>query len=307
MQPQHRRRLRLQAMNPFDWSGPPFLSLFLVVSVAAIWIAARRKRAGEDGPTPTLPVGDPYPIAYLRGGPTEALRVALVSLVSRRMLLNQGNAVCQAADQDGSGLPPIERQVFAFFQDAQPVTALFDTTNRRSVEALYRPQLEQLGLLCDPEHRRARWRSWLLFGGGLTLLAVLRIALAIERGRGNIWFLVALTVLSIVVLSVLLFRNSRTAIGDRVVRDMKAMFGGMRQRLAQFNPQDHRNELLLLASVYGIGVIPIALFPEGPELFRRAYAGDSGGAMASACGSSCSSSDGGSSDSGCGGCGGGGD
>src|SRR5262244_1558246 len=74
-------------MNPFDLRGPEFLFFYFCFSLVVIAAIAILRRRAESGPAPKIDLGDPYLIAYLRGGENEALRVAVVSLVDRGMLV----------------------------------------------------------------------------------------------------------------------------------------------------------------------------------------------------------------------------
>ena len=73
-------------MNPFDLRGPEFLLFYFCFSLVVIFALAILRRRAESGPAPKIDLGDPYLIAYLRGGEHEALRVAVISLVDRGML-----------------------------------------------------------------------------------------------------------------------------------------------------------------------------------------------------------------------------
>src|SRR6185295_16874913 len=68
-------------VNPFDLPGPEFLLFYIILAVAVITALALLRRAAESDSAPQVDLGDPYLIAYLRGGENEAPRVALVSLI----------------------------------------------------------------------------------------------------------------------------------------------------------------------------------------------------------------------------------
>src|SRR6185436_1650136 len=85
-------RTRPTAMNPFDLYGPQYLLFYAVLSIVVLAVAAYARRmteaASEGAARHAAGVGfaDPYAIAYLRGGASEAIRVAIVSLVDRGLL-----------------------------------------------------------------------------------------------------------------------------------------------------------------------------------------------------------------------------
>src|SRR5687767_10233174 len=72
--------------NPLDLRGPEFLIFYAGLgAVVAVVIAALRRLA--DPATPgTVALTDYLKIAYLRGGPREALRVAALSLMDRGLV-----------------------------------------------------------------------------------------------------------------------------------------------------------------------------------------------------------------------------
>src|SRR5262249_61449642 len=73
-------------MNPFDLRGPEFLLFYLCFSLVVIIAIDFLRRRAESGASPKIDLGDPYLIAYLRGGESEAFRVAVISLVDRGIL-----------------------------------------------------------------------------------------------------------------------------------------------------------------------------------------------------------------------------
>src|SRR6266481_3035614 len=78
-------------MNPFDLSGPPFLAFYVVVAIFVAVAAKLFIDAGEGGVPPSLPLGDPYQIAWLRGGTPEAARIAVLALIDRGLLAVNGD------------------------------------------------------------------------------------------------------------------------------------------------------------------------------------------------------------------------
>src|SRR5215471_4358237 len=83
-------------MNPFDLRGPEFLAFYFFFSLVVIIAIAILRRIAESGDAPKIDLGDPYLIAYLRGGENEALRVSVISLVDRGMLVMDGASIRRA-------------------------------------------------------------------------------------------------------------------------------------------------------------------------------------------------------------------
>jgi uncharacterized protein (TIGR04222 family) len=67
----------------------------------------------ENGVPPSLPLADPYQIAWLRGGTQEAARIAVLALIDRGLLAVRGDNLVNS----GSGLSfvrqPLESAVLA--------------------------------------------------------------------------------------------------------------------------------------------------------------------------------------------------
>jgi uncharacterized protein (TIGR04222 family) len=75
-------------MNPFDLSGPSFLAFYIGVAIIVVVVAKLAIDAAEGGAPPALPLGDPYQIAWLRGGTPEAARIAVLALSAARHRLD---------------------------------------------------------------------------------------------------------------------------------------------------------------------------------------------------------------------------
>src|SRR6266511_933500 len=90
-------------MNPFDLRGPEFLLFYFCFSLAVIIAIVVLRRRAESGDAPRIDLGDPYLIAYLRGGEDEALRLAVISLVDRGALAMDGKFI-RRADHVTSGM-----------------------------------------------------------------------------------------------------------------------------------------------------------------------------------------------------------
>src|SRR5262244_3636151 len=84
--PSNNRNGEVFPMNPFDLSGPAFLAFYSVVAIILVLALKLAIDAGEGGVPPSLPLGDPYQIAWLRGGTAEAARIAVLALTDRRLL-----------------------------------------------------------------------------------------------------------------------------------------------------------------------------------------------------------------------------
>lgn len=294
-------------MNPLDLRGPEFLTLYFVCGVVVCvlfgwWI--RRQKAADS--IPRLNLTDPYAIAFLRGGKHETLRVAAVSLVDRGLLVADGPYLAvKSSDLAGHARRPLEKAMIAAFATAGRADRIF--LDSIPVDAACRglgKDLAEKGLLATGSDYASRLPAYLLCLASLVGLAGLKVAVALSRGRHNVGFLILLAVLFTVVLTFQLF-DRRTALGIRMLDDLKILFDSLRRRGGSMRTGGDTNEAALLAAVFGLSALTSDSFAFANKLFPRDTGSNSSG------GSSCGSSSGGSScgggGGGCGGCGGGGD
>ena len=290
-------------MWPFTLSGPSFLLFYAIFAALVLFAATRVRVAVESGNRPRLTWDDPYLIAYLRGGPNEALRVASVSLIDRGLLSLDGDRVVAARGAAEHAQRPLDRALLLHFHTAAAADTIFDDRLRGVADDAYEARLAAMRLLPDDAQRaERRQRIWWVLGL-LLGLAAFRVARSLATGHPNVIFLVVLAVL-VTFVTCRVLRPRVTALGATVLDDLRTLFASLRHRAASIRPGGHTSEAVLLAAVFGVGMLPAAGFPYVKQLYPRAAS--DGGGSGSSCGSSCGSSgDGGG--SGCGGCGGGGD
>lgn len=294
-------------VNPLDLPGPQFLAFYSVVAVITLGLLHFRRAAMESGPAPRIDHSDPYLLAYLRGGKNEALRVATVVLVDRRLLVvDEKNRTLAVAGRFTAPSHLIERALMRHFTQAHLATTIFDNLELGAVCDRYERRLSEAGLLPDAERRAARrrllWRALTILIG----LSMLKIVVALSRGRANIIFLLILTVVAVII-AVKLANPRRTARGDAMLDDLRRLFGRLREGGARVIKGGATADAALLAAVFGVGALPIPEFAFALKLYPRA----SSSLGSASCGSSCGSSGGsgcggGGGGGGCGGCGGGG-
>lgn len=305
-------------MFPFTLDGPDFLVFYAVLAAIAIVVHWLWHRADGDAGTSNLETltADPYRIACLRGGPDEALRLAVVNLVDRDLLTEAKGQALRATlkahpEQQRRRL---DRVILERCQAAPmlPDEILADRQVRSSADELD-AELQQRGLLRSDAQLAdlLRSRKWLLLA--LAGLALARMAQALLAGRSNIVFLALLTAL--VCLVILKLPAGRlTGHGQRALDRLRTLLKRLHSRADQLRPGGATNEAMLVAAVFGLYALPAAAFlfayqafpPPRNDSGSSSGSSDSGG---SSCSSSGGSSDGGSScggGGGCGGCGGGG-
>lgn len=258
-------------MNPFDLRGPEFLVFYTVFAVAAIGVQVwLQRRMDPDGPPPGR-LTDPYRIAYLRGGAPEALRVATNGLLRRGLLGGQGSKLAAVAGARSEH--PLEQEVLAHFATPREARSLLERTGLAGHD---RRALEEARLLPDARLRARRRNLGLIVGAAVGGVAVVKVLVALSRGRSNIEHLVLLACLAIGAVAIV--AQSRTTRRGREVRaDMRRLFAGLKR-----SKSERSADATYCDAVYGAEVA-------GDSAFGGGSSCDSGGS----CGGG----------SGCGGCG----
>ncbi|MDC8760374.1 TIGR04222 domain-containing membrane protein [Janthinobacterium fluminis] len=296
-------------MNPFYWQGPHFLLLYFAFGGAlCLAVRGRIRRAESENPYAQLSMaGDPYQIAFLRGGAGAAVEVATIVLMDRGLLRNDGDTLAaSSADAGRYASRDLERQVLEIYQN-RPGQAIVATSRAPTLPACraYEDVLTRHELLQGPQ-TRARRRTLVLTGWALLLgVAGVKAALALAHGYHNLFFLVLLSLgFSLILLFQLVRPKTWGAI--KLLADLRILFARLRARASRLHAGDGSDDLALLAAIFGVGMLPLSVYPFIAQLYpayspAHAQSGDGGGSS----GDSGSGGDsGGSSCGGGGGCGG---
>ena len=291
-------------MNPFDFSGPEFLLFYIGLSVLVIIAIGILRRKSESGPTPRIDLSDPLLIAFLRGGHSEAMRVATISLIDRGLLRCTGTRLQAAAQaRPESVRRPIEKALLQKFHTSDEAASMFDDPKLKSTLDQYEESLTKVRLLPDASIRETRT---LLFAGAFLMLGgvgVSKLIVALDRGRPNVCFLIVLIVVAIVIASKQAFPRL-TESGKAMLQDVKNLYSELRDRAALLNPGGATIEPMMLAAVFGVGALAGSGFAYTKKLFPRAKQSSTTSSCGSSCGGGCGSScGGGGCGGGCGGCG----
>ena len=289
--------------NPFDLRGPEFLVFYIALGALVTLAVAIMRRQAEPLARTTAPLTDYLKIAYLRGGPSEALRIATVALLDRGLMeMVDEHRLKATPDKMPAGLPRTEQRVLENCKTPTRASAIVDDTSLRiTVQTECEAHLVQAGLLPDENVRTVH--KGLVIGGLLLLglVALVKIMVALGRGRTNIWFLIlAATAFGFIVFR--LARPFRTAAGEAMLADLRRLFSAARHRTAPVGAPSGTNEAALLAAVFGIGAFGERLFRR-PEPVRSSRSSGCGSGGFCGSGSSCGSACGGGCGGGCGGCG----
>jgi uncharacterized protein (TIGR04222 family) len=310
--------------NPIaNLPGPQFLVFYFIVAVAG-WVLCfmltrRSDRTLDIGPLPLPAEVDPFELAYLRGGPGEVKLVILLDLIQRGYVREQkpkGWARFAPAKLEISpdrpaiqALSEIELDMLKALAFPQPMETILnrnfptDRLNDRCLEYERRLQAEDLVLGGSGGEASLNSRVLVPVVLGLMALAGYKFAVALSRGRHNVGFLIALTIVAVVVSAVCCTRKRLTARGRDYLARLRSTLEGIRtQAKVGLLPSLDPN-YLLLASAFGVGALAgTALAGETRLLRSMSASGTSstdggGGCGGGGCG-------GGGCGGGCGGCGG---
>lgn len=288
-------------------TGPQFLLLYIAVAVAAnLWLRwhyATREREVRAGPLSLS--NDPYQIALLRGGPEEAIRVAMVTLLHRGLLTEEaGRLHAPRTDAAEFVRHPLDHALLECFRVPGPAAQALASPGAIAACRTYETELQKRRLLAGAKTRAARFAPFAIALGITLGVAVARIVYAFAKGRTNIGFLIVLAIVCAVAL-VVAYRKRLTALGADTLRGLERLYEGAKRRIANTPADKDSFDASLVAAVFGLGALPVADFPYLARVFpspkSSSGGGSNGSSSCSSCGSSCG---GGGCGGGCGGCGG---
>lgn len=277
-------------VNPLDWSGGPFLLLYLALMFATLVVCIAWRRAlrenGAGGSGVTL---EPLEVAYLAGGRMRAVDAGVADLLSRTAVRWEGDRLVA---EPGADVPAsLHGLLRAVRTDGRPTAVI----KRAATEfTLLRRTLQSRGLwLGHDEERRARWLPAML-PAALAAFGTGKILVGLARGR-PVAFLVVLVIVTVIAgLVFAACASGRSRLGDRVLAQLKA-------RHAHATRAPRVSDLPLAVALAGTSVLATTAWAD----YHRARAPTSSDSSSDSSSSSsgCSSGDGGG--GGCGGCSGG--
>src|SRR5438552_10554611 len=174
-------------MNPFDWPGPAFLLFYAALAIVVHFVVRALYRRGPDDITALAQarslLDDPYRLACLRAGPSEAICVALFSLLDRGLLRYDGSTV-RARDDAAIGFSrrPIEQAVLKATAKPREPKELIEADGPVAAAKSYEAELTRNGLIADARVRVDRRGALYVALGVLLGVAVLKILVALIRG-----------------------------------------------------------------------------------------------------------------------------
>jgi uncharacterized protein (TIGR04222 family) len=312
-------------MNPLNMMGPQFLRFYLLYGVAVILAGLMFRRFAESLPATASRwspgvyprEGDAYAIALLRGGTREVARTVLARLISLDLITVEDRMVRQSGGQPPPMLAPVESAALGVLRGGMSGdTGLSAFEAERDVLSAVKPHLKPLeselrlqGLLPDSsfQERFEHLRLLLLFV--LPGLGLLKLLMAMLRGRSNVGFLIVMTIIYAAVVFMIFAPPRRTRAGERYLAWLSESHQGLAKLLSQ-GRRERGAELALVAGIYGLQAVPElgplrkALQPTPPPTALTSTSGSYGGGCGGGVGDSGGSCGGGS--CGGGGCGGGG-
>jgi uncharacterized protein (TIGR04222 family) len=320
--------------------GPAFLVLFaslIVLSLIAVAAARAASDKSDKLNIPTIPPEpDPVEIAFLRGGPNEAARAAIFSLLQKQLIQIETDgkrSVLKPVIAAGgvSGLGGIDQAAMDWIGTVREAGEVFQK-NGGLVARLepyflaYQGQLENRQLLTSEEATARLKRYARAVAAFIVLLGGYKVVVSMVYGNFNFVFTIILIAIGVAA-SFWIGRLPRmTKLGKQYLERLYMAFGDLKYKSqapyirnaetpalqsASFAGVD---PLLLSVGLFGTGILAGTMFADYNTAFHRAQQqsrwtdGGGGGCGSGACGSCSSDSGGGGSScsSGSSGCGGGG-
>ncbi|GEM_PF-1129256 len=297
-------------MNPFELPGPQFLLFYLVFGAGVLimlWMMRRSQESRYDVPSR---IEDPYLVAVLRGGPQEAIAVATMSLLDRKLLavksgtgssfLSTAGELIETARHASEDLVSrdIEKTVLRFFRTPADFSAAVTALKVDRSVLQYEEKLEHMDLVPDEERKTNRRNLWLMGALALGVIALIKVIIGLQRQRPVLFLLIEAGLFLLFAWGVA--NPRRTLGGDQLISNMEALFASLKNRAENIHAGGGTTELVWLGAVFGMGAVPALVFPHKKALKMPQQSSTTSSCGSSGCGSSCGGGCGG----GCGGCGG---
>lgn len=259
----------------------------------------------EQGPPPQLDKLDSYQIAVLRGGESEAIVLAIFTLLDRGLLQeNSGEVKVNNKIPGPTTRHMLEGKILELSRHWIKSDTLINDRSLIKIAGISEQKLQKKGLCASNETFIKR-----ILPGTLALAILLgtagyKLVLAIQRGKSNVGFLIFAAIISLVLIAGSVFQR-RTSLGNETLSNLKNLFKNLYEKSHLLKSGQRTNDASQVAAVYGITALSANNFPYLKKIFKKSFEsrGDSS-ACGTSFGSSCSSSCGSSCGSGCGGCGG---
>lgn len=268
--------------SPFDLPGPEFLLFFAIFGVAVLffqrWLQNMIEPGSQNG-SPGL-ADDPYAIAYLRGGPYQAIFICIIALIDRGLLKASDDKIVMPNAEALAFLKrPIEQSVAAKFRcptQASTFFSSFSTEDLKETCKEYDQAFKKAGFLPTIPVYISRWMVLavtmaILLGAGFH-----KISIALSRGKHNIGFLCILMSVFLVISLIRVVRK-RTGAGDLELNRLRDQFVQLKARASTLQSGGKSNEAALAAALWGSSVLPDGQFPYVKSMFPQKSSGSYNG------------------------------
>jgi uncharacterized protein (TIGR04222 family) len=283
-------------MNPFDLRGPEFLFFYLILCSVVIATMIYLRRLAESGGTPKTNLSDPYLIAYLRGGKNETLRIAVLSLIDRKLLTVNNQTLQTAENVSGDMVSiPLEQNMLKVFAKGYAATSIYTSPTLDQACKPYETRLQQDGLLPDEATKAKRRKRFAIAASVILGIAAVRIFQSLAAGHFNLLFLILMMLVAALIARA--YHAPRlTQRGKEFLEDIQTLHAHV--KYAKLNPQQggaSTENMMLAAAIFGVSALAFSsssTFDYANTLFPRAanQSSATGSSCSSSCGSSCSSS-----------------
>ncbi|MCP2728526.1 TIGR04222 domain-containing membrane protein [Limnofasciculus baicalensis] len=281
--------------NPLDFTGPEFISFYLLVASAVIMLAfwlrwyLRKPESKQPDGANSL---DAYEIAYLAGENERAVDAAIANLVQKGHLKLLNNNL-----ELGTPLPSHSHQLEQEIVQSISINGKPDRIRQavKSTTKLIAKRLEEGGFLVTYSQAQIAQRLPALSVGMVLLLGIAKIFVGISRGK-PVGFLIFLCVITALFAFGFLIKPYRSRYGDSTLAKLENKYQNLKTPSASEN-----YELALAFGLFGSIVLADSALADLKNLLVPPTTTSSGGGGDSG-GSSCGG--GGGCGGGCGGCGG---
>ncbi len=248
-------------MNPFALHGPSFLFFYAVVGISALLLQFFWSRAKESGGIPSQSkMTDPYLIAYLRGDTSDALRVAAVSLMERKLLNASGRMLTAEPGAEDKVESPIEKAVLNRYHSPATAAALDSSAVAEATFQAYQAELVSHGLVAGPKTFGLRLVPFCVAAAMILGTGLAKVGIALSQGRHNVLYLIGMMI-AFFLISLVLFRLRRTRAGSAMISDLQTMFEGLQARAEALPTGGAASEVAMVGAIFGIAALPETRFP----------------------------------------------
>jgi uncharacterized protein (TIGR04222 family) len=290
-------------VNPFDLPGPQFLMFYLALLAGSGAVRLLFWRSLDQSAAPVRPMTEPYQISYLRGGAEETVKVAVAILAHRGWLSVEGEMIRNETSAAENVADPIEKAVLGACSSGATLSQILGSDASGVARQRYHQRLVDANLFLSNQQRAGARFLQVALMIGLLVVAVIKIAIALERGRRNVGFLIVLAAVGLI--AHLVTGGMRTPNGSRALRDLKTLFARLRDEASGLTRRTRSKQFPFLVAVFGVGILSTGSYPFA-KVFQSpssSNAGCGGSSCSSSSGSSCGGGGSSCGGGGCGGCG----